>query len=81
MRLKNYYKATEWPKSHAKQPKRDTKLLLRDLKGLQRHKTARKKTQIQKENNHKETINVHGERKIEHLKKMQNIHVEKDAKW
>lgn len=58
------------------------KLLQSDRMTKKRYKTTikRLKRATETQNNHKETINVHGERKIEHLKKMQNVHVEKDAK-
>lgn len=58
-----------------KQPQRDTKNRKKTENDYRETLNNYKETQ----NNHKETINVHGERKIEHLKKMQNVHVEKDA--
>lgn len=60
--------------------KKRYKTTIKRLKRATETQNGQKKTHIQKENNQKGTINVHGERKIEHLKKMQNVHVEKDAK-
>lgn len=78
--IKKLLQSDRMTKKSCKTTKKRYKTTFKRLKRATETQNGQKKAQIQKENNHKETINVHGERKIEHLKKMQNVHVEKDAK-
>lgn len=77
--IKKLLQSDRMTKESCKTTKKRYKTTIKRLKRATETQNGQKKTHIQKENNQKGTINVHGERKIEHLKKMQNVHVEKDA--